>query len=264
MYSHADVIRMQKFSIANACRITYIITQQEKPMKFTKLAAVFFIAVSLTASAFAQEKEKPKNPLVGNWVCQEDGTKVDIRANGTLAINGEEYAYKVKNAVINVVGEDGAMSFPFQLDGDTLTVEVEGREMIYVRVKPDARVRGQMTTPNAARGEGVMPELVGKWCYLSSLTGSNSYMSSRCFVLYANGNYEYSAESSTSGANGSTAGQSYDSGRWTATRTTLTAYSNSQGKIVYPIELRNHPKTGDPMIVVDGDAYVTAYQKRPW
>lgn len=89
-------------------------------------------------------------------------------------------------------------------------------------------------------------------------------MSSRCFILNANGTYEYSAESSTSGAAGSTAGQSYDSGRWTATTTTLTAYSNSQGKTVYPIELRNHPKTGDPMIVVDGDAYVTAYQKRPW
>ncbi|CAN5568206.1 hypothetical protein BH18ACI3_BH18ACI3_19430 [soil metagenome] len=38
----------------------------------------------------------------------------------------------------------------------------------------------------------------------------------------------------------------------------------SQGKVVHPIEFRNHPKTGDPMIVVDGDAYVTAYQKRPW
>ena len=236
-------------------------------MKYAKL-----FALSLTLFAFsvmsvvAQDKPavEKKNPLVGNWVCEEDGTKVDIRANGTLTINGEEYAYKVKNSVINVVGEDGAMSFPFQLAGDTLTVEVEGREMTYVRVKADARVRGQMTTPSAARGEGVLQALVGKWCYMSNLTGSNSYMSSRCFILNANGTYEYSAESSTSGAYGSTAGQSYDSGRWTATATTLTAYSNSQGKTVYPIELRNHPKTGDPMIVVDGDAYVTAYQKRPW
>ncbi len=99
---------------------------------------------------------------------------------------------------------------------------------------------------------------------MSNLTGNNSYMSSRCFVLNANGTYEYSAESSTSGTNGSTTGQSYDSGRWSATETMLTAFSNSQGRVVYPIELRNHPKTGDPMIVVDGDPYVTAYQKRPW
>ncbi len=38
---------------------------------------------------------------------------------------------------------------------------------------------------------------------------------------------------------------------------------NSQGKTVNPLEPRNHPKTGDPMRVDDGDAYVTAYQRRP-
>lgn len=234
-------------------------------MKLAKLFVALIVLTTLAHSIAAQEKEKPKNPLVGHWLCEDDGTKVEIRANGTLTIDGEEYAYKVKNSVINVVGEDGAMAIPFQLAGNTLTVEVEGREMVYKRVKvmPGAASSSDKGQTGGS-GEGVMSALVGKWCYLSSLTGSNSYMSSRCFVLHANGTFEYSAESSTSGSAGSTAGQSYDTGRWTATTTTLTAYSNSQGKIVYPIELRNHPKTGDPMIVVDGDAYVTAYQKRPW
>ena len=165
--------------------------------------------------------------------------------------------------MITVSNNEGSLLFPFELDGDTLTVEVQDREVVYTRLKgKTSDPAGPRTDP--ARGEGIVPEFVGKWCYLSSLTGSNSYMSSRCFVLNQNGTYEYSAESSSSGSAGSTASQSYDSGRWTATRTTLTAYSNKQGKIVYPIVLRNHPKNGDPMIVVDGDAYVTAYQKRPW
>lgn len=234
-------------------------------MKLVRFATVLMIAVAFVASAAAQEKEKPKNPLVGHWLCEEDGTKVEIRANGTLTINGQEYAYKIRNSVINVVSEDGAMAIPFELVGDTLTVEVEGREMVYTRVKAGSKTSGFGTgSANRAAGEGVMQALVGKWCYMSSLTGSNSYMSSRCFVLNANGTYTYSAESSSGGAYGSTAGQSYDSGRWTATTTTLTAHSNSQGKTVYPIELRNHPRTGDAMIVVDGDAYVTAHQRRPW
>ena len=235
-------------------------------MKLVRLATVFVISLGFVISTAAQEKEKPKSPLVGHWLCEDEGTKVEIRANGTLTINGEEYAYKVKGSVINVVGEEGAMAIPFQLDGDTLTVDVEGKEMVYTRVKAGAKTSGfgSGAPARSGAGEGVLQALVGKWCYMSSLTGSNSYMSSRCFVLHANGTYEYSAESSTSGAAGSTAGQSWDSGRWSATTTTLTAYSNSNGKTVYPIELRNHPKTGDPMIVVDGDAYVTAYQKRPW
>ena len=235
-------------------------------MKVARVVTLVMIIGSLFVSAAGQEKEKPKNSLVGNWLCEEDGMKVEIRPNGTLTINGEEYAYKVKNSVINVIGDDGAMAFPFVLVGDKLTVEVDGRAMVYSRITAGKASSGFGVGPaqREPTAETVMQALVGKWCYMSSLTGSNSYMSSRCFILHPNGTYEYSAESSTSGASGSTAGRSYDSGRWTATKTTLTAFSNSQGKLVYPIELRNHPKTGDPMIVVDGDAYVTAYQKRPW
>lgn len=110
----------------------------------------------------------------------------------------------------------------------------------------------------------LMSAMVGKWCYLASLGGTSSYRNDKCFTLYANGTYEYYGEVSSSGSAGSSVGTQRDTGRWTATRTTLTAYSNSGERIVYPIELRNHPKNGDPMIVVDGDAYVTVYQKRPW
>jgi hypothetical protein len=228
----------------------------------TILLLVFAI-VAVSSQLSAQEKPKPKDPLVGSWVCEDDGTKVQIRDNGTLTINGEEYAYKVKGANITLVGDDGSAVLPFALDGDTLTVEYEGREIVYTRAKGGLKSLGGGGAAAPPR-EGIIPEFVGTWCYMSSLTGSNSYMSSRCFTLYANGTYEFKSESSTSGGYGSTAGQGYDSGRWTATRNSITAVSNTNGRTVYPIELRNHPKTGDPMIVVDGDAYVTSTQRAPW
>ena len=223
------------------------------------------MVVLFAGTGFAQAGTK--NPLVGNWVCEDDGTKVEIRADGTLTINGAVYVYKVKGSLINILNEEGGMAIPFQLDGDTLTVDVEGREMVYTRVKPGSRptVGGNGNFGGSSAGNAaIMQALVGKWCYMSNLTGTNSYMSSRCFLLNANGTYEYSAESSTSGNYGGTSSQSYDAGRWSATRNSITAVSNSRGSTTYPIELRNHPKTGDPMIVVDGDAYVTAYQRRPW
>ena len=200
-----------------------------------------------------------KKVLVGRWKSPE--ATLDIRPNGTIKINEDEYAYRVKGSVITVSSDEGVMRFPFEVDGDTLVVEVEGREEVYKRMKAGSDTAAGR---EVAASRGIIPQFVGKWCYMSSLSGTNSYMSSRCFILYENGTYEYSGESSTSGAYGGTSGQSYDSGRWTATRNTLTAYSSKNGKIVYPIELRNHPKTGDPMIVVDGDAYVTATQRRPW
>src|SRR5215210_2256017 len=101
-------------------------------MKTVNLIAILlalFVVVVVPVAA----QEKAKNPLVGNWFCEDEGTKVEIRANGTLTINETEFAYKVKNAVINVANEDGAMAFPFVLEGDTLTVEFQGREIVYKR-----------------------------------------------------------------------------------------------------------------------------------
>lgn len=219
------------------------------------------LAVTAAYGQKSQQAEATKNPLLGRWKSVE--AVIEIRADGTITINDEKYTYKVKNTVITVSDAEGSLAFPYVLDGDTLTVDYQGRDVVYTRVK--GKEAGAAAGSAATLSEGVVPEFVGKWCYMSNLTSSNSYMSSRCFVLHQNGTYEYSAESSSSGAYGSTAGQSYDSGRWTATRTTLTAYSNKNGKIVYPIELRNHPKNkNDPMIVVDGDAYVSATQRRPW
>jgi hypothetical protein len=202
----------------------------------------------------------PKNPLIGRW--KSDEAVVEFKDDTNILINGDALKYRVKGSVITVSNAEGVLVFPFELAGDTLTVEFQGRDIVYKRLKGDEKVGGLTGSP--AAGEGIIAAFVGKWCYMSSLTGSNSYMSSRCFTLYANGTYEASAESSSSGAYGSTAGQSYDSGRWTATRTTLTADSQKNGRTVYPIELRNHPKNGDPMIVLNGDAYVTAYKKAPW
>lgn len=238
---------------------------------FGKEFVVCSIVIAVAALAFAaginaQSKarsqtaaaEKAKNSIHGRWISDE--ATIEIRADGTITINDQEYTYRAKNSVIIVMGNDGQMMFPYEMDGDTLTVDVEGREVVYKRIKA-----GSADASNAAVVvRNATAELTGKWCYLSSLTGTNSFMSSRCFVLNANGTYEYSAESSTSGAAGGTASQSYDSGRWTANATSITAYSKTNGTVTYTLQKRNHPKTGDPMLIVDGDAFVTAYQRRPW
>lgn len=105
------------------------------------------------------------------------------------------------------------------------------------------------------------PELCGTWVKMS--TGSG-YSSSQSVTLYANGTYESSGESSSSGGNGSTAGQSGDSGTWYLQGAQIIANSRTEGPMQFSLILRNHPKTGDPMIVLDGDAYVTASPRSPW
>jgi len=100
---------------------------------------------------------------------------------------------------------------------------------------------------------------------MSNVNANNGgRMSNRCITLYANGTYEYYSESSSSGQYGSTASQDSDTGTWRATASSITANSRKHGVLTYSLEKRNHPKNGDAMIVLDGEAFATAQQRPPW
>jgi len=244
-----------------------------KSFEFRKiLSALFTIALAVLVFANAsyaqtekgQNQKTTENPLIGTW--ESDEATVEIRKNGTLTINGGKYRYKIKDKVLTVSNDEGSLDIPYQVSGNRLTVVFEGRRIVYTRVSEKTSEEDE-TEGQSKRGEaagGVSPELVGKWCYMSNLTGSNSRMSNRCFTLYEDGTYEYYAETSSSGAVASSASQESDSGRWSVSGNTIIAHSNTNGRMTFPFEKRNHPKTGDPMIVLDGDAYVTAYRKNPW
>lgn len=244
----------------------------QKSLIRERLSRLFFtslIVLALSFSLNAQTGDNQKTTaelLIGKW--ESDEAVVEIRKNGVITINGEKYSYKVTGKTIVVSSDEGSMDFPFQLSGDRLTVMVEGRRVVYTRVSEKVTAEDEEDAGASQRGEKsggrVAMELVGKWCYMSNLTGTNSRMSNRCFTLYEDGTYEYYAETSSSGAVASSASQESDTGRWSVSGDTIIAYSNTNGRMVFPFEKRNHPKTGDPMIVLDGDAYVTAHQRRPW
>jgi hypothetical protein len=204
------------------------------------------------------EPEPKEKGLAGRW--QSSEATVQINEDGTLVLNGETLRYSVKANIITLANNEGAIQLPFQLAGDTLRVQVDGRTVVYKRLSGEQAVAG------AGPVAGMLPaELFGKWCYMSNVNaGNGGRMSNRCFTLYENGTYEYYSETSSSGPVASSASQESDSGTWSATGNTITRNSRSQGTATYSLEKRNHPKTGDPMIVLDGDAYVTYGQRRPW
>jgi hypothetical protein len=212
-----------------------------------------------TDSEGEQKEAKPKEQgIVGRW--QSSEATVQINDDGTLNLNGGTYRYAVKGNNITLANDEGALTFPFKLSGDTLQVLVDGRLVIYKRLTGNAGVEN-MRGASATNPQ----ELFGKWCYMSNV---NSYaggrMSNSCFTLYPNGTYEYYSETSSSGPVASSASQESDSGTWSLTGSTLTAHSRARGTLTFSFEKRNHPKTGDPMILLDGDAFVTYSQRSPW
>ena len=71
-------------------------------------------------------------------------------------------------------------------------------------------------------------------------------------------------DANTNSAWAGTSSQSSDTGTWQVQGNRLHYQSRTRGKGSYQLQKINHPKTGDPMIVLDGEPYVTFYQKAPW
>jgi hypothetical protein len=199
-----------------------------------------------TARSTGAGEDKEDNGLVGLW--KSNSTTVQIFKDGKLTINGAQFSYRVDGRFITLANNEGAARVEFQLDGDTLITLYQGERTVYQRVR-----RG--SEPAEEAGGANPAELFGKWCYMSNVTASNGgRMSNTCFTLYPSSSNPY----------GGTASQQSDSGTWRVNGSTLIAISQSRGRQSFTLEKRNHPKTGDPMLVVDGDAFVTYAPKPPW
>ncbi|MEI6668676.1 MAG: hypothetical protein WCP29_11020 [Acidobacteriota bacterium] len=200
--------------------------------------------------------------LVGSWQGPQGVTQ--IKADGTMLIQGTPYRYAVQGNTLTLVGNDGTLPIPFQLNGDTLTVSINGQTAVLTRMAANA--------PTATPGGGgsSIAELAGKWCYFSNFSANSGggSMSNECFVINANGTYAYHREGSMSayapGMYGGTASQTDDRGTVQLQGSTLMVTSQSQGPASYTLVKRNDQKTGDAMLCLDGRCYVTAYNRPPW
>ncbi len=105
----------------------------------------------------------------------------------------------------------------------------------------------------AALAQQVPAEMCGRWTYLSG--GQGSYMSSRTLVLHENGTYEYSSDTSSSGANGCAYGGDSDSGTWYVQGDTIIANSQNEGPLQLPFAMYPN-QNGDIVLELDGDVYV--------
>jgi len=223
-------------------------------------------ALSMPASALqaqtrsstpADAPGKPATGLAGTW--QSANTLVEITTDGTLLVGEVLYRYTVQGDTLTLIGVDGSVPVPFQLNGDRLTVSLNGQITVMQRVVP-----GQ-TAPGSAGGTAPA-ELAGKWCYFSNVnaTSGGGSMSDECFTMGANGTYSYHRESSMSGTYGSTASAQNDGGTWELNGDRLTVNSRSAGTSVYTLVKKNHPKNHDPMLCLDGRCFVTYGPKPPW
>jgi len=235
-----------------------------------RILAPLLLAVALVTPAHA----KPE--LHGTWSVAIDGQPlvVTFENGGTGKVNGQPMKWQTFGQML-FVQQQGlqAVAYSFQAQGDKLnvgggdlngTVTLTRGTAAADAAKKKAASAPAAKAPAAAGGNG--QELVGKWCKMSTFTAnSGGSQRSSCFELKGDGTYVYRYEGSMSGNTGSTASQSSDAGRWKVAGNQLTAQSRGGSVNTYTLEKRNHPKNKrDPMICLNGECYVTFYNKPAW
>ena len=208
--------------------------------------------------------------IVGTW---NGGNEVlEFKSDGQCLISGQAVAYQFNAPFIELNGPGGSVKIESKFtDKDHMSLNVNGNWVPYTRAGSTSSNSVQANNSSSGSGSGQIDmSLVGKWCYtnINSYNQGSSY-SSNCITLNADGTYVYVNESersvNTSDFSGGTVGQGNDTGKWWVQGDRIYYNSPTKGQGSYHFEKRNHPKnTGDPMLVIEGTAYVTAYAKSPW
>jgi hypothetical protein len=198
--------------------------------------------------------------LIGVW--SGNGESIEFKSNAQCIYLGNTFPYEISQSHVILTTAQGKVMFAYTIQGNQLNLSANGRQVTYVRGKA-----GPVVSANKNAGGGdIAQELVGRWCYMSNSLSSST---NRCITLNADGTYTYNSESSrtvnTAELYGGTSSQGEDRGTWYVQGDRIYYNSQTQGQGSYRLEKRNHPKNvSDPMIVLDGEAYVTATLKAPW
>ncbi len=201
------------------------------------------------------------NELVGIW--SGSGETIEFKKNGECAYLGNIYKFHFTANRITLVTNQGDITFGYLISNNQLTLTGNAGRVVYTKGNTDATIPSTNT-------KGIAMELVGKWCWIDvTNTNSGGSQSSRCIILNADGTYlfqsERSASVNTNSFYGGTNSQSSDQGTWYVQGERIFYNSQTTGQGSYRLEKRNHPKNiNDPMIVLDGEAYVTVTLRQPW
>lgn len=216
------------------------------------------------------------NPaLAGQWHGDVQGKSVNLIADGKGggSIDGVPMRYQTMGRLLFIERNGEVITYSFELRGNQLTVgggDLPGVLVMNKGTRPNTQSNTVPNQGSTGGTSGILPELVGKWCEASSFTANSGGGSQRsaCLELRGDGSYTYTAEGSMSayapGMWGGTSSSSSDAGRWSATSHSITARSQKGTTNTYQLEKRNHSKTRDAMLCLDGTCYVTYWQRPRW
>ncbi len=244
-----------------------------------------FLVVWISFNTFGQDRSMSNSTenlkIVGSW--KSDNERLEFLKNGIVIIQGVSTTYSLAGNKLVIHGPGGAQTFTCSVVGDYLTINIDGQSERYKKINTsgdstdigNSTVQTPYNSKTIPQEKGVIAqELVGKWCYVN-LDSSNpeKQNTDECIVINNDGTYTYNFSSGGNASGdqygnqtftGETGSQASDRGTWRLNGNTLYVQSQAKGPLTFTLQKMNNPKNGDPMIVIDGRAYITYYQRPGW
>lgn len=127
----------------------------------------------------------PSKGLVGTWTSATE--TFEIRADGTILVNGNSVNYEVQGSTLTLVGPGGRVPYEFSLEGDILKLTSDGTTDTYHRVGGAGG-----TAPGYDEPGNVPIGVAGVWvCQEASLDPSNSMSYTQYIGLLPDGSVAY-------------------------------------------------------------------------
>ena len=229
----------------------FTLTREAEGLMLTSGVAAYHLTRRVSTAPAPEAAQRTAADLVGKW--RNSTSSAQFNPDGTAVVNGAPGRYEIRGNRLTLIGAQAENTARFEVHGDVLALNVNGKPVTLDRVKEEV-------------GEGsVRVELVGKWCWISLTEANQARRLSYCLTLTGAGTYALAGEIDSHNVKGGANSLAPDSGTWTATETSLTTHSLGGKATTYRLARRNHPgKVRDPMIVLDGQAYVSFYSKTPW
>jgi hypothetical protein len=251
-------------SIASEKNTTSNQNQNQNQNQFQRETGTAYQNQNRNQNNFQDSQGQSANKNTGNamltGVWQGPGGKMIFYPDATMFYNSVAYNYSFTANQLTISGNDGSISFNSALSGNSLSLSQNGNKALYNKVA-------------SLRPEGIDQQLVGKWCILSS--NYNSYAgggssSEECITLNSDGTYIYSYSAERTGyatgqsAYGGTANQNGDRGTWKTDGETISSHSQTTGKVNRYTFSKENNQNGDPVIVIGGKKFVSAYNRPGW
>lgn len=114
-------------------KITFSGGDLQQPLEFTKYSDGGNVNdVADNPSSQSSATYGVDNNLVGTW--QNMSETVEFKSNGQAIYLGQAYPYQAVSGVISMSTQAGALSFYYQVNGNQLTLNINGLNYVYSRV----------------------------------------------------------------------------------------------------------------------------------